>query len=318
MQCPELRGLYTVDKLVGQGASGAVYRAHRCKDNRLCAVKRFHLTVPPKHVHSEILFMRLLGDQPHILSLLDAFRRGPQMSLVLAYCPAKDFESFYEDMTLAEVRIYLEQLLKALCCLHAHGVLHRDVKPPNFLYDPVARTGSLVDFGLAELNTEFQPVLPPAKAATFFALLKMQRGQKSQARGTKGFLAPECLFGEQHLTSAVDMWAAGVIFLSLLSKRYPFFHFHGASPLRSVDYRLQGLIQIAALWGRTEVEQLASHFHCDLELPYSLPAVRVNWALVCPEASTTALDLLERLLALKPEERISALDALGHPFFHTD
>ena len=182
MQCPELRGLYTAEKLVGQGASGVVYRARRSRDNRLCAIKRFHLTVPPEHVLSEILCMQLLGDQPHILSLLDAFRRGPQMSLVLTYCPAKDFESIYEDMTLAEIRTYVEQLLRALCCLHAHGVLHRDVKPPNFLYDPVARTGLLIDFGLAELNTEFQPVLPPAKAATFFALLKMQRRKKPQAQ----------------------------------------------------------------------------------------------------------------------------------------
>jgi len=221
-------------------------------------------------------------------------------------------------MTLAEIRTYVEQLLRALCCLHAHGVLHRDVKPPNFLYDPVARTGLLIDFGLAELNTEFQPVLPPAKAATFFALLKMQRRKKPQARGTKGFLAPECLFEAQHLTSAVDIWAAGVIFLSLLSRRYPFFRFHAASSLRSIDYRLQGLIQIAALWGRLAVEQLASRFLCDLELPTSLPTVQVNWSLVCPEADTAALDLLERMLALKPEERISALDALGHPFFHTD
>ena len=269
-------------------------------------------------MHSEVLFLRLLSDQPHIISLLDAFRRGPQMSLVLSYCPAKEFESFYEDMTLAEMRIYLGQLLQALCCLHAHGVLHRDVKPQNFLYDPVARTGLLIDFGLAELNTQFQPILPPSKSEAFISLMKMQRGKKSQARGTKGFLAPECLFEAEHLTSAVDIWAVGVIFLSFLSKRYPFFRFHPASSLRLIDYRLQGLLQLAGLWGRTEIEQLAGHFHCELQLPSSLPSVRVSWSVICPEADETALDLLERMLALRPEERICALDALGHSFFHPD
>ena len=317
MQCPELRGLYRPEKLIGQGASGLVYKARRFRDNRLCAIKRFHLTVPPTQIHSEILFLRLIGDQPHIVSLLDAFRRGPQLSLVLSHCSSKDFEEIYQDMTPTEIRTYLRQLLEALCCLHAHGVTHRDVKPANFLYDPGERSGMLIDFGLAEVNPNFQPILPPAKTEAFLALKRLHKGSKTGVRGTRGFLAPECLFESECVTSAVDIWGVGVILLSFLSGRYPFFRFSPASCVRKLDFRVQGLLQLALLWGRSELEQLAGQFQCTLQLPESLPSAPIRWSEICPKADPEALDLLERMLALQPSQRITALDALSHPFLHS-
>ena len=253
------------------------------------------------------------------MGLKDALRRGPQVSLVLSYCEGEDFERFFRDMTAKEVRNYMRQLLQALCHLHSHGVVHRDVKPPNFLYDPVKREGLLIDFGLAEVLPTFQPVLPPSKAATFFALLKAQRTRKSQVRGTRGFLAPECLLDTEQVTGAVDVWAAGVILLSFLSKRYPFFHFSHTSVLRQTDYQVQGLLQLAAVWGTREVRELAEEHEWELDLPESLPPHRVPWQALCPTVTDlNALDLLDSMLSLRPEKRITALDALSHAYFHPE
>ena len=56
-----------------------------------------------------------------------------------------------ETMTKREMKLYMFQLLSALAYLDELGVMHRDVKPSNFLWDRKSKRGTLVDFGLAEI-----------------------------------------------------------------------------------------------------------------------------------------------------------------------
>ena len=56
-----------------------------------------------------------------------------------------------KELSLIEVKHYMKILLNAVDHLADHGVMHRDIKPNNFLYDPVTRTGLLIDFGLSEI-----------------------------------------------------------------------------------------------------------------------------------------------------------------------
>ena len=56
-----------------------------------------------------------------------------------------------ETMTKREMKLYMFQLLIALAYLDELGVMHRDVKPSNFLWDRKSKRGTLVDFGLAEI-----------------------------------------------------------------------------------------------------------------------------------------------------------------------
>ncbi len=130
----------------------------------------------------------------------------------------------------------------------------------------------------------------------------------------------------QHQTTAVDMWAAGVVLLSILSRTYPFF--------RAPD-DITALGELIAIFGNKAIEEAASHYGKRLICSEKLPPKDLQ--VLCmrlaerrpPEeiersydsvstlclASDQAVDLLSKLLKLSSHERITAADALEHPFF---
>jgi len=150
--------------------------------------------------------------------------------------------------------------------------------------------------------------------------------QKCSRAGTSGFRAPEVLLKHSNQTTAVDVWSAGVILLSLLSGRYPFFQAHDD---------LSAMMQLVALFGSTECEQAAKNLGKDFCCLPSHPAQnlrvvcqnlrsRISSALSENTCSTSAsqtdsrellaYDLLQKCLDLTPSIRITATQALNHQF----
>lgn len=68
-----------------------------------------------------------------------------------------DFRDFYHDLSWEKMQSYFRCLFRALRDVHARGIIHRDVKPANFLFDPEAGVGVLCDFGLAQRLEESDP-----------------------------------------------------------------------------------------------------------------------------------------------------------------
>lgn len=151
-----------------------------------------------------------------------------------------------------------------------------------------------------------------------------RRPQRAARAGTPGFRPPEVLMKFQHQTTAVDMWAAGVILLCILSRTYPFFR-------APDDYT--ALAELVALFGTKKVQEAAGQY--GKRLICSEHVAPVDLQVICQRlaqrqqsedksqevlsslclATEQAVDLLSKVLALSSHERWTAELALKHPFF---
>lgn len=129
--------------------------------------------------------------------------------------------------------------------------------------------------------------------------------------GTRGFRAPEVLMLSSEQTVALDVWSAGVIMLSIMTRRSPFFN--------SPD-DLTALAELAVVFSPEALDRAAKQLREPRRIMFEGGSwAPVNWRDLCArfgsdEWPPEAYDLLDRCLCLNPERRISAKDALRHPF----
>ena len=133
----------------------------------------------------------------------------------------------FNKFTLDDVREYMYQTLLALDFTHSKGIMHRDIKPHNILFDPVNRHYRLADWGLAEFYKPEQEY--NTRVAALF------------------YKAPELILNYPYYDYSVDMWAIGCIFAELIYQKHPFFS--GKDPLDQ-------MLKIAKVLGTKKLEEL--------------------------------------------------------------
>lgn len=143
-------------------------------------------------------------DHPHVASVYDiGADAAGQLFIAMAYCAGGSLAHRLQNGPLSiddSVEVAM-QVAAALHAAHQQGVVHRDVKPANVLFDAWGRV-RLADFGIASL---------PGHEAT----------RSGSVQGTLAYLAPEQLRGER-ADSAADLWALGVTMYECLSGQRPF------------------------------------------------------------------------------------------------
>lgn len=198
-----------------------------------------------------------------------------------------------EPFLASEVKTLLHQLVSGVSYLHDHWILHRDLKTSNLLLNNRGQL-KIADFGMARYVGD-----PPPKL--------------TQLVVTLWYRAPELLLGATTYGQAVDMWSVGCILGELLTRE----------PLLQGKNEVEELSKIFELCGIPTEESWPSFRRLpnarSLRLPKDNPqmagsVIRAKFPLL----TTAGVALLNGLLALNPDRRLSAGDVLAHEYFRQD
>ena len=201
---------YLVERAVGRGGMATVYLARDLRHDRDVAVK-----VLQPEVTASVGVDRFLAEikttsqlkHPHILPLFDSGSAGSLLFYVMPFIDGESLREHLErhrQLPMEEVIRILRQLADALAHAHAHGVIHRDVKPENVLVS--GRHIFLADFGIARALEA--PGAAPCITGTGMMV------------GTPAYMAPEQVVGES-VDHRTDVYAFGVLAYELLTGSAP-------------------------------------------------------------------------------------------------
>lgn len=204
--CGKNLGPYTLDRRVGRGGMGVVYRAVERETGDVVALKmlRHDLTLDrqvAERFHREAAILRELR-HPNIVCVRDEFFAYGTYFIAMDFCNGPTLSKFIEQLSpLSEgvVRQILGQLADALLHAHQAGIIHRDLKPSNIILEPNGMI-RLIDLGLAR-SFQFRDT----GISRFGDIL-----------GTPGYMSPEQLAGERGNDKS-DLFAVGCIALELLT-----------------------------------------------------------------------------------------------------
>ncbi|XP_052523764.1 mitogen-activated protein kinase 12 isoform X2 [Tympanuchus pallidicinctus] len=190
----------------------------------------------------------------------------------------------HEKLTEDRIQFLVYQILKGLKYIHSSGIIHRDLKPGNLAVNEDCEL-KILDFGMA-------------------------RHTDSEMTGyvvTRWYRAPEVILNWMHYTQTVDIWSVGCIMAEMIMGR-PLF--------RGNDHldQLKEIMKITGTPSQDFVQKLKSQEAKNYIK--SLPKVqKKDFASVLKHASPLAVNLLENMLVLDAEERVTAAEALMHPYF---
>jgi tetratricopeptide (TPR) repeat protein len=203
-------GPFILEKRLGAGAMGVVYRARHVPTGRIVAVKLFPLEL----LNNEGMIQRFRREMkvllqlkhPNIVRCYGGSPDPPQPYFAMEYIDGGSLADLIRRkgrLPWEEVIDYGIQICSALDCAHSHGIIHRDLKPSNLL---LTETGvlKLSDFGLAR-GQDTTALTAPGKTV-----------------GTYCYMAPEQISGKPGLSTKTDLYALGCVLFEMLTGRPPF------------------------------------------------------------------------------------------------
>ena len=209
-------GKYCIEKVLGVGGMGAVYRATQSKPHRQVALKLIRPGIlSTKSVRRFDLEAEILGrlDHPNIAKIYEAGIDPQSQSpyFAMEYVDGQELSDYVSDqnLSISDRLELIAKLCDAIQHAHAKGVIHRDLKPANVLVTPDGEP-KVLDFGVARATDS------NTKGAT----LQTNMGQLI---GTLYYMSPEQALGDiMNLDTRSDVYALGVVLYEVLTGEIPY------------------------------------------------------------------------------------------------
>ncbi|XP_066285344.1 cyclin-dependent kinase 17-like isoform X13 [Branchiostoma lanceolatum] len=281
-----------LDKL-GEGTYATVFKGKSKLTDNLVALKEIRLEHEEGAPCTAIREVSLLKDLKHanIVTLHDIIHTEKSLTLVFEYLE-KDLKQYMDDcgniMSMTNVKLFLYQLLRGLNYCHRRRILHRDLKPQNLLINEKGEL-KLADFGLARAKSV------PTKTY-------------SNEVVTLWYRPPDVLLGSTEYSTPIDMWGVGCIFYEMSAGRPLFPGSTVEDELHLIFKTLGTPVQETWPSAMTNEDFLMYNF------PHYEPEPLVNLA---PRLDADGQDLASKLLQYEAKWRISAEEAMKHPYFNT-
>ncbi|KAM9148452.1 mitogen-activated protein kinase 14 isoform 1-T1 [Pangshura tecta] len=300
---------------VGSGAYGSVCSAFDRKTGLRVAVKKlsrpFQSIIHAKRTYREL---RLLKHMKHenVIGLLDVFTPAKSLEefndvYLVTHLMGADLNNIVKCQKLTDdhVQFLIYQILRGLKYIHSADIIHRDLKPSNLAVNEDCEL-KILDFGLARHTDD----------------------EMTGYVATRWYRAPEIMLNWMHYNQTVDIWSVGCIMAELLTGRTLFpgtdhinqlqqiMRLTGTPPaylinrMPSHEVR-EGKIDVPNKSHRDKSRRIKARNYIQ-SLSY-MP--KMNFENVFIGANPLAVDLLEKMLVLDTDKRITAAEALAHGYF---
>ena len=210
-----LSATYELDREIGRGGMGIVYRAKDKRLKRFVAIK----LLPPELSFRRDIRTRFLREaetaaqlsHPNIVPIYSVDEVGNLVFFVMACIDGDNLATKLQKrgpLPVDDVRRWLLEVADALAFAHARGVIHRDIKPDNILLDSIDGRALVTDFGIARAASD------SGEASRLTAT--------GMAIGTPAYMSPEQASGDRDLDARSDLYSLGIVAYQMLAGEPPF------------------------------------------------------------------------------------------------
>jgi eukaryotic-like serine/threonine-protein kinase len=246
-------GPYRIRSSLGQGGMGAIYLAEDSRLNRKVALKFLSCDFvtdnwAKRQLIKEAQAVAML-DHPNICAVYDFEEIGDHSFIVMQYIEGQTLADLIRTKSIRVDQIVplARQIVSALADAHAHGIIHRDIKPKNIMVTPSEQV-KVLDFGLAK-------TIP--KSLEDAAESISQLSKDGLLVGTVAYMSPEQLRGEK-LDFRSDIFSLGTVLYEMACGKNPYAHKTNAEVISAIMSREPQSLRQVSLNCPKDLEQIVS------------------------------------------------------------